>query len=91
MAKKNKYTEGVLARDREDVGGNIVFFCDTDGHVARRRHFRMDRDGVWDERPLSPCCRVRAKVWWSEAEWAEHYKASDIPRWGSAFECFLEM
>lgn len=82
MAKKKKFTEGVLCRDGgKALEDSIVFFSG-----AKRWEMKMD-SSYWAKRG---CVWIFDKVWTQE-KWLKQYNRSDMPRRGSAYECKLEM
>jgi len=87
MAKKSKYTEGVLARDKKSGGSWITFYsAGEDGRVPCREDIHVGSGGKWEQHGGDTCFSER--VW--DSEWPWPYRA-DLPRRGSAFECELEL
>ena len=87
--KKSKYTEGVLARDRRKGDQYIIFFPG-----ACRKQIALDYSGNWEE-SLRPGEATQDAFWncklWTEEAWLALYKKADLPRRGSAYECFVEL
>lgn len=83
-AKKVKYTDGVLARDKESVAGHvyIAFFP---GFIADE--IRLNRNSVWIAKNNRKFGGVR---FWDLRKWKAAYKLAP-PAKGRCFECEVEL
>ena len=82
MAKKVKYTSGVLCRDKGNFGGvNYVLFAK--GVLAKG--LSLDAGGLYRRARLSRWTRI-----WQAKDWRATYDLAP-PRKGQAFECEVQL